>query len=324
MLGMWHSHASGVVRQVVEHPDEFTLVGFHDADKTVAADRRKAWEPKVPNFRYFDSPEALLKEPMDGVVVDGQVYENLKFARMALESGRPVMLEKPAGTNLDEHRKLIALAREKKLHVQMIYLFRYMSAVQEVFARAKKGEFGRIYEFRARLPKDIREYQYFVDQLKPYPGGMFFEMAGHVIDMMVAVLGKPKSVKGFLGHHHSEPPASYLDHGVAVFGFEHAWGIIEVPAIESVPHSRRLEVYGTGGAAMIPHLGSGHLANKDLQPIDLCKAGGTWERLDLKAQTLHIRDLREFAAVVSGKKEPEFSMDHDLVVQEALLQACGM
>ena len=60
MLGMWHSHASGVVRQVTEHPDEFTLVGFHDADKTVAADRRKAWEPKVPNFRYFDSPEALL------------------------------------------------------------------------------------------------------------------------------------------------------------------------------------------------------------------------------------------------------------------------
>ncbi len=324
MLGMWHSHANGVVRQVTEHPEEFSLVGFYDSDRAVAADRRKAWEPKVPGFKLFDSPEALLKEPMDGVVVEGQVYENLKFARMALESGRPVMLEKPAGTDLGEHRKLIALAREKKLHVQMIYLFRYMSAVQEVFSRARKGGFGRIYEFRARLPKDLREYRYFVDQLKPYKGGMFFEMAGHIIDMMVAVLGKPKSVKGFLGHHHSEPPETYLDHGVAVFGFDHAWGISEVPAIESVPHARRLEVYGTGGAAAIPHLGSGHLANKDIQPIDVCKSGGQWERLELKAQTLHIKDLREFAAVIAGRKEPEFSMDHDLVVQEALLEASGM
>ncbi len=323
MLGMWHSHANGIVRQAAAHPEEFALAGFWDPVPATAVDRRKAWEPLVPGFRLFDSPEALLKEPLDGVVVEGRVFENLKFARMALESGRPVMLEKPAGTDLEEHRKLVALAREKKLHVQMIYLFRYMSAVQEVFARARKGEFGRIYEFRARLPKDLREYDYFVDQLKPYKGGMFFEMAGHAIDLMVTVLGKPTSAKGFLGHHHSAP-GTYVDNGVAVFGFEHAWGIIEIPAIESVPHSRRLEVYGTGGAAAIPHLGSGHLANKDVQPIDLCRAGGSWERLELKAQTLQIRDLREFAAVVTGKKAPEWSMDHDLAVQEALLEASGM
>ena len=324
MLGMWHSHAHGVVRQVTEHPEEFALAGFHDPDPAVAAERRKAWEPKVPDFRLFDRAEDLLKEPLDGVVVEGRVFENLKLARLALESGRPVMLEKPAGDDLEEHRRLVALAREKKLHLQMIYLFRYMSAVQEVFARAKKGDFGRIYEFRARLPKDLREYAFFVDQLKPYKGGMFFEMAGHVIDMMVTLLGKPRSVSGFLGHHRSEP-GTYVDHGVAVFGFDHAWGIIEVPAIESVPHSRRLEVYGTGGAAAIPHLGSGHLANKDIQPVDVCRAGeAEWRRVELPAQTLHLRDLREFAAVVAGRKGPEWSMDHDLAVQEALLQASGM
>ena len=27
MLGMWHSHAHGIVRQVAEHQDEFRLVG---------------------------------------------------------------------------------------------------------------------------------------------------------------------------------------------------------------------------------------------------------------------------------------------------------
>ncbi len=199
MLGMWHTHADGIVRQVAEHPDEFTLVGFYDADPAVVAKRREQWGPQIDGFRVFDKPEQLLAEPLDGVVVEGRVYENLALARLALESGRPVMLEKPAGDRLDEYRQLVDLAQRKHLHVQMIYLFRYMSAVQEMLRRARAGELGRIYEFRARLPKDLPSYDRFVEELKHYKGGMFFEMAGHVIDMMVAILGKPKKVTPFLG-----------------------------------------------------------------------------------------------------------------------------
>jgi predicted dehydrogenase len=325
MLGMWHTHANGIVQQVAAHPEEFRLVGFWDSDPQVVADRKKAWEGKLPGFRLFDSPGALLKEKLDGVIVEGQVYENLKLARLAIESGRPVMLEKPAGTNLDEYRKLVELAQRKHLPLQMIYLFRYMSAVQEMLARCQKKELGNIYEFRARLPKDLREYERFVKELKPYPGGMFFEMAGHIIDMMVAVLGEPKSVTPFLAHHHTAPPKDYIDHGIAVFGFDHAWGIIEVPALETAAPARRIEVYGTGGACVIPHLGSGHLANKNIQPVEVCKAGDReWTRLEPPAQTLQIRDLREFAAVIAGKKAPDFSPEHDLIVQEALLRASRM
>jgi len=72
-----------------------------------------------------------------------------------------------------------------------------------------------------------------------------------------------------------------------VFGYERAWGIIEIPALEVAPHSRRLEVYGTGGAMTIPHLGSGHLANKDIQPVDVYTAGAAeWRRLNLTARTI--------------------------------------
>jgi predicted dehydrogenase len=325
MLGMWHTHADGIVRQVVANPKEFTLVGFHDPEPKTAAAQRKAWEPKVPNFRLFDSADELLKQDLDGIVVEGRVYENLKLARMALESGRPVMLEKPAGTDLDEFRKLIDLAQRKHLRVQMIYLFRYMSAVQEMLKRVRKGELGRIYEFRARLPKDLPSYKRFVEELKPYRGGMFFEMAGHIIDLMAAVLGKPKEVKPFLAHHHTAEPKEFVDNGIAVFSYDHAFGIAEVPALEVAPHQRRFEVYGTEGAIIIPHLGSGHLVNKNIQPIEVYRQGkAEWERIDLPAATLQIADLREFAACIGGKKEPDFSFEHDLTVQAALLQASGM
>ncbi len=324
MLGMWHSHADGIVRRVAEHPDEFSLVGFYDPDPNVVRDRQSEWQPRIKDFRVFDTPEKLLAEPLDGVVIEGRVFENLSLAKLALESGRPVMLEKPAGVRLDEFRALVDLAQRKHLHVQMIYLFRYMSAVQEMLREARGGGLGNIYEFRARLPKDLSSYNKYVTELGRYKGGMFFEMAGHVIDMMVAILGKPKSVTPFLGHHH-ETSGDFIDNGVAVFGFERAWGIIEVPALEVAPHSRRIEVYGTGGACAIPHLGSGHLANKNVQPIEVFKAGmPDWQTREPAAATLQIADLRQFAAVVNERKTSDFSLEHDLAVQETLLRASGM
>src|SRR5947199_3914023 len=98
-------------------------------------------------MRLFDSAEALLHERLDGVIVEGRVDDNLKLARLALESGRPVLLEKPAGDRFDDYRRLLDLAQRKHLHVQMIYLFRYMSAVVEMLRRARQGDLGRIYEF---------------------------------------------------------------------------------------------------------------------------------------------------------------------------------
>src|SRR5262249_3838823 len=123
MLGMWHTHAHGVVRQVAEHPREFRLVGFYDPDGKVVAERRKAWTPLLKAVRIFDKPEDLLQQPLDGVVVEGRVFENVRLARLAIDRGKPVLLEKPAGDNFDSFRRLVDAAQRRHLHVQMLYLF---------------------------------------------------------------------------------------------------------------------------------------------------------------------------------------------------------
>ncbi|HVC93257.1 MAG TPA: Gfo/Idh/MocA family oxidoreductase [Pirellulales bacterium] len=325
MLGMWHTHAHGMVRQIADHPEEFSLVGCHDSSAEVAADRLGRWRERLPELRSFDSAEALLREPLDAVLVEGQVFDNLGLARLALESGRPVMLEKPAGVRLDDFRRLVDLAQRKHLHVQMIYLFRYMPAVQELLARVRRGELGRLYEFRGRLPKDLASYRQYAAELQPYPGGMFFEMAGHLIDLLVALLGSPRQITPFLAHHHTQPPDKFIDNGVAIFGCDHSWAIVEVPSFEVAPRSRRVEVYGSEGACVIPHLGSGHLPNKEVQVVEVFRAGQPgWETIELLDRPLQISDLREFAAVVAGRKEPDYTLEHDLVVQESLLRAAGM
>lgn len=323
MLGMWHVHADGIVRQIAAHPDEFTLVGFHDSDSAVVERRQIDWSPLLGPLNTFDRADALVQESLDGVIVEGRVYENVALARLALEHGKPVLLEKPAGDNLAAFRDLIALARAKKLHVQMLYLFRYMPAIRELLRRACAGELGQIYHFRGRLPKHPGEYADHVRDLGRYPGGIFFEMAGHLVDLMITLLGPPKNVTPFLAHHHAENRARFIDNVVAVCEYPRAWATLEVPALEIVPHERRIEVFGSEGGIIIPHLGSGHLANAKVQPIEIFQSGQTdWQTLHLPDEPLQISDLREFAAVLAGKT-PDYSMDHDLGVQETLLRACG-
>ncbi len=324
MLGLWHVHAEGMVRQIAVHPGEFLLVGGYDADPALAEHRATRWTNILPGFRVFETAAALLAEKLDGVIIEGRVYENLNLAQQALESGRPVLLEKPAGDMPGDFERLHEFARARQLHVQMLYLFRSMPAVEELLARARRGELGEIYQFRGRLPKDPASYAEYVADLGRYRGGMFFEMAGHLVDLLATLLGKPATITPFLGHH-AGTPGAFTDHGIAMFCYPRAWATIEVSALEAAPRTRRIEVYGTQGACIIPHLGSGHLANEAVQVIEVYQNGWPdWQRIERPARPLQIADLREFAAVVAGKKPPDYSSRHDLLVEQILLEASGM
>ncbi len=322
MLGLWHTHADGMVRQVCAHPDEFQLVGFHDPCPTVVAQRTRQWESRVPGFRMFETAAELLRQPLDGVLVEGRIHLNLSFARQALERGLPVLLEKPAGIRFAEFESVAQLAQSRGLRLQLAYLFRYMSAVQELLARHRRGELGQVYLFRGRLPKDLALYDQLVVELGEYEGGVFFEMAGHLVDLAITLAGRPVKVISVLRHHHATGPADYIDNGIALIEFERAFAEIDITGLEVAPTSRRIEVFGTGGAVVIPHLGSGHLENGAVQPLEVCRAGDTaWTRLNPPAAGLQLADLREFAAVLAGKKAPDFPLEHDLLVQETLLAA---
>lgn len=71
---------------------------------------------KHPEAVRYDSLETLLSapaEPSDIVVVATPPFAHLEGGRAALESGRPVLMEKPLATTRDQARELLELAREQ-------------------------------------------------------------------------------------------------------------------------------------------------------------------------------------------------------------------
>lgn len=324
MMGLSHVHAEPMVSVLARHPDEFRLVAYWDPNDEVAADRGRHWSDSLAGARRFGSKEELFRQPIDAVIVEGQVEANLETAKDAIAAGFPVLLEKPAGTRYADFEQLVDQAARRGLRLQMLYLFRYLSAVRRLIEMVERGELGRIYHFRGRLPKERANYKTYAAELGQFAGGIFFEMAGHLIDLAIRLLGPPRQIHSWMAHHHPVP-GTFVDNGLAVLEFPRAFASIEVPALEAVPHLRRIEVLGEAGGCIIPNLGSGHLANQPTQAIQTFRAGDRdWCREELPAAELRLADLREFAATLAGAKHPDYSSEHDLRVQETLLRASGM
>ncbi len=324
ILGMEHAHAPALIEQLALRPTQFTLVGGFDPSPHVAEQRTQAWRQLFPGFQCHTTAADLLASSLDAMVVEGATETNVAWARASLETGLHVLLEKPAGLNFSEFEAVSQLAKQSNLQLQMLYLFRHMSAVKYMLDAVANDELGQLYQFRARLPKDLRLYSELVDNYQHLPGGIFFEMACHAIDIMIAALGEPMAVQTITAHHGQDlDNDSFLDNGAALFQFSNAIGQIEVTALEIATDARRFEVYGTEGAIVIPNLGSGHLENSAYQCVERYRPESGWESIDLPAATLQSEDLSEFYSRVVESKPSKFDANHDLAVQRWLVKSCS-
>ncbi len=117
-----------------------------------------------------------------------------------------------------------------------------------------------------------------------------------------------------------------MDNTLAVFEFDSAMALIDIAAMEVRPNARRFEVYGTKGSAII---------TEPFEPGDrirLCMDAArdgyvegeqVVEVVTTTRQDLYDLELAAFVEAIGGKREPDRSYDHELLVQESLLRATG-
>ena len=224
-LGAWHSHAPIHVKEAAARPEEFELLGIYDADEEVIGRNLQQWKQHGLEIPVFDSVAAVLSSEAEAVVVEGHVYENLDFVEQALNAGKHVLMEKPAGVDLAQLERVHAVAEEKGLMLQMAYGSRYNPAIDEMLSLVRAGVLGQVFMFRGHIPKPIEWHPQLYGEFKAYHGGVYFEMAGHLIDLMVAMMGEPIAVKGVLAKHYGE--RSEVDNAVVVHECKDGIGIVD-------------------------------------------------------------------------------------------------
>ena len=292
--GITHAHASGKVDAMKRNPD-VEFCGIFEPNEEIRNSLSNS--PEYKDIHWFKTKDDMLKDDnIKLIAVEGEVKNNLKYAREVIEHNKHVWLDKPAGTDIDEFHKILLMAKEKGLFVQLGYMFRYNAGFQFLFDMVKNGYIGKIFSVRGRMSTNIP------DERRPllgeYPGGILFELLCHLVDIVVWLLGRPVKVNSYLRNDKGVTP-EFFDNTVGVFEYENAIAVLESSAMEVSPFPvRRFEVYGSNGSVII----------EPLEPpsVKLCLSEGQgkyikgWQSVEFEK---HPRYDGELVALVSDIKK---------------------
>ncbi len=315
-IGTSHAHANKIA--VYRQSDDWEVVGVVEPD----ADRRRQAE-REPAYRDlpFVTQEQLLNIPGVQVVgVETHVRDLLDTAAKCLSAGKHIHLDKPAGSSLPHFRQLLDDAAKRHLVVQMGYMFRYSPAVLMLREFLKNGWLGEPYEIHTLMSKVVPDGDR--RQLAEFSGGIMFELACHVIDLVVGVLGKPTQVHPF-SRHSGRQDDKLSDNMLAVFEYPKAIASVKASAVEIDGGDRRhFVVCGSEGTFHIQPLDAPSVRFTLKQPRG--KYGKGYQDVRFGNYPRYVGDAADLAKLVRQEKEPDYSYTHDLDVQEAVLRASGM
>jgi predicted dehydrogenase len=240
--------ASVFVRDLALLPNEARLVavGSRSLEKAMGF----AADHGIP--RAYDSYAELAGDPdIDVVYIASSHHDHFASAKLCLEGGKSVLVEKPLTTNPADTAELINLADERGLFLMEALWTRTNPLLRKAAALAASGDLGEIrhvsanFGFAFRGPLTHRLFD------PAQAGGAILDAGVYPLHVVNLFLGEPAELVGYGSH-----AATGVD--------SHAAAVLNYPATEDRPAatatvicsleadlSTSLEVYGSSGRIMI-------------------------------------------------------------------------
>jgi predicted dehydrogenase len=318
-IGTAHPHAQGKMEAVRALEELLDLVGVVEPDAKLREESKSKRE--YQGVKWMDESALLGTPGLQAVIVETEFADLLPTAARAVDRGLFVHLDKPPGESLKDLTKLLENAQRRNVYVQMGYMLRYNPAFDLCFKAAKEGWLGRIFELNTTM-STVRPAARRKDFFQP-KGGAMFDLGSHIIDAVVTVLGPPEKVTPF-GRKLYSSQDDVVDNQLAVFEYPDAIATVRATFVEPLAGDRRqFVVCGENGTLEIRPLEPPQLKLSLQKPAGKYKAGAQTIELEPMEGRYHAQ-LRDFAGIVHGRTKPRWDMKHDLAVQTALLQSCGL
>lgn len=312
-IGVGHAHATKL--KVFRASPDYEVVGVVEPDEAL---RREAKSNAAYRGVPWMTQEELLAAPgLQAVLVEMRVRDSLDVAEACVAAGKHIHLDKPAGESLPRFRRILDAAAKRKLVVQMGYMYRYNPAVRLMRDFLQRGWLGEPFEVHTVMSKVVPPERR--GPIGEYKGGIMFELGCHLIDLVVGVLGKPDKVTPY-SRRVVESDDQLMDNMLAVFEYPRALATVKSSAVEVAgQRRRRFSLCGTEGTFHIQPLDS------PAARVTLSKGRGKYaqgfQELAFPKFRRYEGDAADMARMIRGEKPNDFSCDHDLAVQTAVLEA---
>lgn len=310
-IGTQHAHASGKMEAIRRLSDLYEVIGLSNNEDSTAE--------TYAGLPRFSVDDLLARPGLQAVVVETRLEDSCGLALKAIHAGKHVHLDKPGAVRHDEFAAMRTEAERRGLTVQMGYMLRYNPAFVALMEAAREGWLGEITEIDAMMGKlaDPGTRQ----KIGALEGGGFFELACHMLDIVITLLGKPKSVHAF-----STPTTAdgVKDNQLAVLEFAKATATLRCNHTDPFGGPRRrFQVTGTQGSIEIQPMESGQFVARFAKASGPYKKGEQTVKLDVP-KGRYDGEFIDLAKVIRGEKALAWSAAHDILVHQTLLQASGI
>ena len=324
-IGTKHGHAQGVLEVMIENND-VDVKGVFEPDKNRVEKLKKLNEYPWNKVLFFENQDQILLDPtIKAVASEGRNIESLRQTYEILKSGKHVFYDKPAGDNFDDFLSCIKIAKQKKLFLQMGYMFRNHDGFTKIAEIISQGKIGKIFQIRANMSTNLLPDGLHGEiQISKHQGGILFDLGGHMIDQIVYLLGRPNKIYSFLRRDISLIE-NYSDNTLAVFEFDKSIATIEINS-RTINHmkTRRFEVYGDKGTLILEPFEPAQFLQISLKssneslPIDEEYYS---DSITLSDKPRYVESFDSFIKSIKGLKKPDRTLEHEVLVQETLLRA---
>ncbi|MBR5614127.1 MAG: Gfo/Idh/MocA family oxidoreductase [Clostridia bacterium] len=213
---------------------------FFDPDPVRSAELAEIYKGTT-----VDTYEEGLKTDADCVYILSPTHLHISQARMAVELGKNVFLEKPLSNSLEGVDELSALAEEKGVVAEVGFCLRFHDGIRELKRKVKNGEIGKIVSIRAMVGEhfpDVRP-DYLSTYYVKYSGA--FELV-HDLDLAIFLAEEtPIEYEGFYGSY-SELGFESPDTVELLVKFPNCLANVHLDFFQS-PRTRTMTVLGTDG-----------------------------------------------------------------------------
>ncbi len=298
-----------------KHAQAYRNIGFQIvacSNRTEARGREFAsrWGAEfVPN--YHD----LCRYPgLDFIDVTAFPNFHPEPVRICAEIGRPILVQKPIATNLDDARRMIDLAHAAGIPFGVVSQHRFDDSTIFLKRALAAGRLGKLLEADAYV-KWFRSDEYYSRPIKgsweTEGGGALINQAIHQVDILLYLIGPVATVSGTwqIGARHKIESEDIVN---ALLNYEcGATGVIQAATALWPGYPERIEIHGTKGSAIITGdrltrwdvLGDEEANRTDPAPVASDVASGSSDPMAISLVSFE-RQFEDFAQAIRERRNP--------------------
>ncbi|WP_078085459.1 oxidoreductase [Microbulbifer mangrovi] len=143
---------------------------------------------------YADAETLLSRCDADLVIITAPNAAHFALAKLALQQGKPVVLEKPFVTRVEQGEELIALARQQQRVLSVYHNRRWDGDFLTVQKLIAENRLGAVRYFESHFDRFRPEVRKRWRESDVEGGGILFDLGPHMLDQALQLFGPPTAI----------------------------------------------------------------------------------------------------------------------------------